>query len=803
MKLANIKNFKSFFVTLISAYIFLMICWYFFSKGSPFSSLYNNGFDNILLAVIKSETESRIQFFVTQLDQSFFKVMIAFVLFILMCFFLIKSKKIIFSNNFYNFFKKDEFDAKKLKSNIYFLIAFAAGLGLFLELSIIRIHSSYFQLFAYFKNLSLLSCFLGLGVGYSFSKVKFYSLNWTFPLVALQISFMYLLKDTPVTLFFQNPISEIWNMGQAPAVGFIHIVLIYFFISVIFLLNAVAFVPLGHLVAKLMYNCDTLKAYSYDLIGAIFGIVLFTLLSFIWTGPMVWLIISFVVLIYFQHNLNLNIKFNCISFIFLALVLNTFNDSSKMDLHSPYQNVSVKFNANQATPITVESNNLWLQTPINLSNKFYQEQNIAWHEFYTIPYNSTQKNFEKILIVGSGTGNDVATALRSTNATIDAVEIDPLVADLGVKFHPEQPYSNKRVKLTINDARNFIKETENKYDLIVYSLLDSHANLSSKGGVRLDSYVYTAESFFEAKKKISKNGIIFLSFAISTEEMGNKIYKMLKMNFDLDPIILTKNENPEETNFIEGVYAFLVSDNKIDLDLSNTYFAETDLFKDKKFYNDVDISTDDWPFFYMSYRIYPVSYVVLISIIFFISLFFLKNLTKMSLSKFSYPSFFLGVGFMLMETKGITELAKIYGSTWFVVSIVITAILTMAYLANLFIIKGIKISINQIYFFLILSLLLSYSLSFINYYNYPIYILKLIIPIILTFPVFFSGLAFSKELVRYGSTANALSCNILGAIVGGLLEYNSMYFGFKFLYLLAIFFYFMAYVSSCKMRFAT
>ena len=172
----------------------------------------------------------------------------------------------------------------------------------------------------------------------------------------------------------------------------------------------------------------------------------------------------------------------------------------------------------------------------------------------------------------------------------------------------------------------------------------------------------------------------------------------------------------------------------------------------------------------------------------------------MSLSKFSYPSFFLGVGFMLMETKGITELAKIYGSTWFVVSIVITAILSMAYLANLFIIKGIKISINQIYFFLILSLFLSYSVTFINFYNYPIIFLKFTIPIVLTFPVFFSGLAFSRELVRYGSTANALSCNILGAIVGGLLEYNSMYFGLKFLYLLAIFFYFMAYLSSSKFQ---
>jgi len=792
------KNFKSFFVLAICAYIFLIACWYFFSDGSPFLNFYENGFNNILLTIIKSESPSRIQNLVAQLDQSFFKVMISSMLFIIMCFLLLKSKEIIFSKNFYNFFKTEEFDEKKLKTNIYILIAVAAGLGLFLELSIIRIHSSYFQLFAYFKNLSLLSCFLGLGVGYSFSKVKFYSLNWTFPIVALQVSFMYLLKDTPVTLFFQNPISEIWNMGQARAVGFIHIVLIYFFISVIFLLNAVAFVPLGHLVAKLMYNCDTLKAYSYDLIGAIFGIVIFTILSFVWTGPMVWLTISFTVLIYLQHNLNLNIKFNCLSFILLTLCLNTFNDSSKMELHSPYQYVSVKFNTNQSAPISIQSNNLWLQTPINLSTKFYQDQNTHWHELYNIPYTSSQKNFQKILIVGSGAGNDVATALRSSNAIIDAVEIDPLVADLGIKFHPEQPYSNKRVKLTINDARNFIKNTETKYDLIVYSFLDSHASLSSKGGVRLDSYVYTAESFFEAKKKINKNGIIFLSFAISTEEMGNKIYKMLKMNFDLDPIILTGNENQANQIFKEGIYAFIVSDKKIDLDLSNTYFVETNLFKDKEFYNNVDISTDDWPFFYMSYRIYPISYMILISVIFVISLAFLKKQTKMSYKNFSFTSFFLGVGFMLMEKKGITELAKIYGSTWVVVSVVITAILLMAYFANLLVIRKIKINVSTIYFFLMLALLISYLATFINFYNYPTLLLKFLVPIILTFPVFFSGLAFSKELLSYGSTANALSCNILGAIVGGLLEYNSMYFGFKFLYLLAILFYFFAYMSSNK-----
>ena len=549
-----------------------------------------------------------------------------------------------------------------------------------------------------------------------------------------------------------------------------------------------------------MLNTDPLKAYSYDLLGAIAGICLFTILSFLWTGPTVWLVISFSILIFFQFNLKLNIKFSCITFVILILSLNIFNDTSKIDLHSPYQNVSVKFNNNQLSPITVQSNNIWLQTPLDLSNEFNQKKNLGWHKFYIIPFTSTNYDFKDILIVGSGTGNDVATAIRYSKGNIDAVEIDPLVANLGEKFHPESPYSNPRVNLIINDARNFIKEVDKKYDLIVYSVLDSHANLSSKGGVRLDSYVYTVESFYEAKKKLKDNGVMFLSFAVSTEQMGNKIFKMLKMNFDKEPKILTRNHKTDDKNFIEGIYSFVVSNKDISLNLSKSNFIETNIFKDKKFYEDVDVSTDDWPFFYMSYRIYPVSYVVLISVIFLISWFFLKNLTKMSLSKFSYPSFFLGVGFMLMETKGITELAKIYGSTWFVVSIVITAILSMAYLANLFIIKGIKISINQIYFFLILSLFLSYSVTFINFYNYPILLLKFIIPIVLTFPVFFSGLAFSRELVRYGSTANALSCNILGAIVGGLLEYNSMYFGFKFLYLLAIFFYFMAFLSSSKLK---
>ena len=57
------------------------------------------------------------------------------------------------------------------------------------------------------------------------------------PITTLQILFMYLLKDTPITLFLQNPISEQLNIGQSIARGFIHVSIIYAFIIVVFLIK--------------------------------------------------------------------------------------------------------------------------------------------------------------------------------------------------------------------------------------------------------------------------------------------------------------------------------------------------------------------------------------------------------------------------------------------------------------------------------------------------------------------------------------------------------------------------------------
>jgi hypothetical protein len=69
---------------------------------------------------------------------------------------------------------------------------------------------------------------------------------------------------------------------------------------------------------------------------------------------------------------------------------------------------------------------------------------------------------------------------------------------------------------------------------------------------------------------------------------------------------------------------------------------------------------------------------------------------------------------------------------------------------------------------------------------------------VITLPLFFSGLVFSSELKSASSIASAMGSNLIGAMVGGCLEYNSMYFGYRSLYFLALAIYGLGLIVSLK-----
>jgi spermidine synthase len=93
---------------------------------------------------------------------------------------------------------------------------------------------------------------------------------------------------------------------------------------------------------------------------------------------------------------------------------------------------------------------------------------------YALPHllnrDSDRGPFQDVLIIGAGSGNDISRALEWGARRVDAVEIDPVIYRLGRLHHPDQPYSDQRVRVHLDDGRNFLRSAPERYDLIVYAL---------------------------------------------------------------------------------------------------------------------------------------------------------------------------------------------------------------------------------------------------------------------------------------------------------------------------------------------
>lgn len=150
---------------------------------------------------------------------------------------------------------------------------------------------------------------------------------------------------------------------------------------------------------------------------------------------------------------------------------------------------------------------------------------------------------------------------------------------------------------------------------------------------------------------------------------------------------------------------------------------------------------------------------------------------------------------MLIETKAITELGLVFGNSWQVIGIVIIAILVMAFLAN-FAVRRYRIERSSItYLLLLFSLAIGWWIAHTG--GLPSgWLGRIGLAIVLTSPMFFSGVLFSTLLRSRGAISGMMGMNLVGAMCGGLLEYNSMYFGFQFLYILAAGLYVAALLSE-------
>ncbi len=686
----------------------------------------------------------------------------------------------------------------KKNSSKIFLISF---LILFFELTLIRYVSASIVSISFYSNIILLASFFGVGAGCLLNIKKnlfnlFPALLFIFLLV-LNSSLLEINTTKSEMIMFQPEVVS----NKIPA--WLIIIFIFSFVATLFLI-------LGQQLKLAFQNFKkSIDAYVFDLLGSIAGIITFSALSYYELGFLYWISITcalWLIINLFQKNSSENKKYDFIFSWVLIIIFSFFlNSIYEKSYWSKYYFIKLsEFKKDEFYFIST-----------NKTGHQAMEKEPKWW-FYQIPYDSFKNpQYDDVLIIGAGSGQDASVALKNNVKSIDAIDIEPRLVEIGKQFHPLKPYNDPRVKITIADGRNFIEnQKDKKYDLIIFALTDSLTLASNSSNTRLESYLMTAESFAKTKSLLKENGMLVLYNHYRKDWLIEKLTKMLEQNFG-DKVLVINSKKDES--------ALLMAGNKI-ADFNNAKFfkEKTDLSFKKALNIDPEnkVGTDNWPFSYLFKPSIPSSYLYIILFILSLSgavvFSFLKKYKselsnkKLSWGKFlkmiPWHMFFLGAGFMLLETKNIINFQLLFGSTWIVNSLVFIAILGLAFTSAILV--KIKLIINKkvLYFLMLFAIIISVLFPLKSIIELPFYLKYLSAILISLLPIFFANLIFSSHFSNQNNAEISFGLNMIGAICGGLLEYLSMLYGYHFLlyvigacYLLAIIFVEFFYIKKINL----
>jgi hypothetical protein len=407
------------------------------------------------------------------------------------------------------------------------------------------------------------------------------------------------------------------------------------------------------------------------------------------------------------------------------------------------------------------------------------------------------RTFNNVLIVGAGNGSDAALALSHGASHIDAVEIDPALMQIGIADHPNHPYDDPRVSRYINDGRAFLRTTPTttKYNLVIFALPDSLTLVSSQSAIRLESFLFTEQAFASVRDHLAPDGIFVLYNYYRQEWLVTKLSNMLHDTFGTAPLLNIASST--QATLADGPLVASLPGGQPPGDKITPVPAVGDPVPQP--------ATDDWPFQYLrtpfiaDYYLVALAFVLLAAVI---AVAAAARVTGTTIRRFSPHFFVLGTAFLLLTTRSVVSFSLLFGTTWFVNALSFFAILSSVLLA-IFVNSRWPIRRPAPYYIaLFVALAVAFLLPPESLLFDPIWLRYVVAAAVAFAPVFLANLVFSYSFRDTATADMAFASNLLGAMVGGALEYLALITGYRFLLIVVAGLYAAAWLFATRYRLA-
>jgi hypothetical protein len=613
---------------------------------------------------------------------------------------------------------------------------------LFLELTLIRWLGESILYLSFFTNFVLLASFLGIGLGFLSNQRA----DWFRHLPLSLAVLLSIVLIFPIRVDRSAP--DVIFIGTGRPAG----LPIWAMLPLIFAATALIMAMVGQRVARYFRSLEPLRAYRNDILGSVTGIGAFAVLAAWRARPVVWAVVIVGLVVAVDRAVLQRPGRVALLGIVALMGVQSIQPGWSW---SPYYRVEVLAD-DRFTYISVNG------IPHQATGTIEDLREMDWIADWPYRVRAATEAPGDVLIVGAGNGNDVAYALDYDAGHVDAVEIDPRIYELGLSQNPERPYQDPRVSIHIDDGRAFMQRTDSEYDLVLFALPDSLTSVAGQSNLRLESYLFTVEAFEQARRLLTDQGMFALYNLHSDEWVVDRMALTMSEVF---------GESPCQLGDVTALARVMLAVGPgVDPNCPGGVVHDA---------IGPEPVTDDRPYLYIREREIPAFYLVALALILLVSAVSVRAQGGTLAIARNLDLFLMGMAFLLLETKSISQFALWFGTTWNVNTLVFMGVLGSVLAAIEVSRRMTRPAIRPLYALLLASVAVSWAIPASVLLTMPFAVRWVVASAITFTPIFVANLVFAQRFKVVDNPAAAFGVNLLGAMLGGVLEYLALVTGYR------------------------